>query len=66
MHILVMEQPQPGHSHSNIVFIARFNDIVVADGSAGLGDVINAAAVRPFYIIAKGEEGIAARDTPCN
>lgn len=57
----MMEQAQAGHGHGDIVFIARFDDIVVADGAAGLGDVVDAAAMGPFNVVAKGEEGIAAQ-----
>ena len=60
----MMEQAQAGHGHGDIVFIARFDDIVVADGAAGLGDVVDAAAMGPFNVVAKGEEGIAAQATP--
>ena len=41
----MMEQAQDGHSNGDVVFIARFDDIVVADGAAGLGDVVDAAAI---------------------
>lgn len=57
----MMEQAQAGHGHGDIVFIARFDDIVVADRAAGLGDVVDAAAMGPFNVVAKGEEGIAAQ-----
>lgn len=56
----MMEEAQAGHGHSNPILIARFDDIVVADRTAGLGDVIDAAAMSSFDVVAKGEESVAA------
>ena len=57
----MMEQAKTRHSHSNIVFITRFDNIIITDRAACLGNVIDAAAVSSFYVIAKGEEGITAK-----
>lgn len=57
----MMEEAQAGHDHSNSIFIARFDDIVIADRTAGLSDVIDAAAMSAFDVIAKGEESVAAK-----
>lgn len=56
-----MEQAQVGHGHGYAVFVAGFNDVVVTDGAAGLGDVVYAATMGPFNVVAKGEEGVAAQ-----
>ena len=50
----VMEQADVRHGHRHVVFVGRLDDIVVADGAAGLGDVVDAAAMGPFNIVAKG------------
>ena len=34
---------------------------LVADRAAGLGDIVDAAAMSPFDVVAKGEEGVAAK-----
>ena len=57
----MMEQAQAGHGHGDVVFIARFDDIVIADGAAGLGDVVDTAAMSPFDVVTKGEESITAQ-----
>ena len=57
----MMEQAQAGHGHGDVVFIARFDDIVIADGAAGLGDVVDTAAMSPFDVVTEGEESIAAQ-----
>ena len=57
---LMVEQPEPGKRHGNVVFIAGFNNIVVTDAAACLSDIFNAAALRAFDIIAKREECVAA------
>ena len=36
---LVMEQPHAGEGHDNAIFVALFNDQIVPDGAAGLGDI---------------------------
>ena len=56
----MMEEAQAGHRHGNSIFIARFDDIVVADRTAGLGNVVDAAAMSSFDVVAKGEESVAA------
>ena len=61
---LMMEEAQASHRHGNSIFIARFDDIVVADRTTGLSDVIDAAAMSSFDVVAKGEESVAAEATP--
>ena len=60
----MMEQPESRHGHGNVVFIAGLDDIIITDRTAGLGNIIHTAAVRPLNVIAKGEEGIAAQGYP--
>ena len=53
---LVVEQPRAGKRHGDPIFIADFDDVVVAHRPAGLCDVLHAAAVRPLHVVAEGEE----------
>ena len=52
----MVEQADAGEGHCHIVLVAGLNDIVVSDGTARLSDVLNAAAVRPFDVVAKGKK----------
>ena len=56
----MVEQTNAGEGHCHVIFVAGLNDIVVPDGAAGLSNVLNAAAVRPFDVIAEREKRIRA------
>ena len=56
-----MEQAQAGEGHSDAIFIAGFNNIVIADGATCLSNILHAAAMSTFDIVTKGEEGITAK-----
>ena len=56
----VMEQADVRHGHRHVVFVGRLDDIVVADGAAGLGDIGHAALVGALDVVAEREEGIGA------
>ena len=58
---LMMEQAQAGHGHGNSIFIARFDDIVVADRAAGLGDIVDAAAMSRSMLSPKGKKASLPR-----
>ena len=60
MKALVVEEAHVGESHGDVVFVAGHDDMVVAHGAAGLGDVLHAALVGALDVVAKGEEGVAA------
>lgn len=60
----VMEQADVRHGHRHVVLVGRLDDIVVADGAAGLGDVGHAALVGTLDVVAEGEESIRSRATP--
>ena len=47
-----------GNCH--IVFVCRFDHMVVPNGAAGFRHVLYAAAVGPFDVVTEWEEGIAA------
>ena len=49
-----------GKGHCHIVFVRRFDYMVITDGAAGFRYVLHAAAMGPFDVVAKGEEGVAA------
>ena len=56
----MMEQTHAGKRHGNAVFVAGFDNVVVPDGAARLGNEFHAAAVRALDVIPKGEERIRA------
>ena len=55
-----MEQTDACKRHRDAVFIACFDDMVVAHRTSCLSDVFHAALVRTFDVVAEGEEGIRA------
>ena len=56
--ILVMEEANSREGHGDVVLVARFDDMIVANRPTGLRHIANAAAMRPFNVVAKGEEGV--------
>ena len=56
----MMEQADAREGHGDVVFVAGFDDMVVAHRSAGLGHESYAAFVGTFDVVAKGEEGVRA------
>ena len=48
------------HGHGHVVFVGRLDDIVIADGTAGLGDIGHAALVGALDVVAEREEGVGA------
>ena len=59
-----MEQSNPGKCHDHIVLVGGGDHMVVTDGAAGLGDVLDPGFESPLHVVAKGEEGIAAQGDP--
>ncbi len=51
-----MEQPDAAECHCDAVLIAGVDDLLVADGAAGLDDGSNAGAAGPLDVVAEGEE----------
>ena len=58
---LMVEKADAGEAHDHVVGVAGCDDVVVADGAAGLCDVFDAAAVCALDIVAEGEEGVGAQ-----
>lgn len=56
----MVEQADAGEGHSDAVFIASGNDMVVAHAASGLCHILHAALVSTFDVVAEGEESIAA------
>ena len=59
-HCSMMEQPDMRHRHRNPILIARFNHVIVSNGSAALCDVGDTAAVRALDVVAEREERVRA------
>ena len=57
---LMVEQAHTSKGHSNAVFVAGHNDMVVTHGAASLGDILHTALVGTLNVVAEGEEGVAA------
>ena len=53
-----MEEANSREGHGDVVLVARFDDMIVANRPTGLRHIANAAAMRPFNVVAKGEEGV--------
>ena len=58
MGCLVVEQANASERHGNGVFVAGHDDMVVANRTASLGDILYAALVGALDIVAEGEEGV--------
>ena len=56
----MMKQSYPCECHSDTVFIAGLNHIVVSNRAAGLGNVFYSALMGALDVVAKRKEGIAA------
>ena len=57
----MMEQTYSSEGHSNAVFVAGHDDMVVANGAASLSDILHTALVGTLDVVAEGEEGIRAK-----
>ena len=54
-----MEQAQTGKGHGDTIFVAGFDNIVIANRTACLGNILHAAAMSAFNVVAEGEESVA-------
>ena len=57
----MVEQPDTGEGHDHAVLVGGFDDLVVPDGAAGLGDILHPRLSGPFHVVAEGEEGVRAQ-----
>ncbi len=56
----MVEQTDADERHSDAVFVACLDDIVVADGASCLCDVLHSTLVCALDVVAEGEESVAA------
>ena len=56
----MVEQTNAGECHGDAIFIARHDDMVVANRASSLCDILDATFVGTLNIVAEGEESIAA------
>ena len=56
-----MEQPQAAEGHGDAVLVAGVDDLLVADGAAGLHDSGHAGAAGALDVVTKGEESIRTK-----
>ena len=59
--ILVMEQAHAGQGHDNTVLVSLFDDQIIADGAAGLSDVLNAGSNTALDGVSEGDEGVGTQ-----
>ena len=57
----MVEQAHAGEGHDDAVLVALFDDQVIADGAAGLGDVLDTGSNAALDGVGEGEEGIGAQ-----
>ena len=60
----MMEQSHSGKGHDDTVAVALFDDQIVPNGAAGLGDVANAGGLGPLDVVREGEEGVGTQSHP--
>ena len=53
-----MEQPHSGEDHDHIVFVCSLDDVVVADGSAGLGNILDTGSSCALDVVTEWEESV--------
>ena len=56
----MVEKSDVGKCHGNVVLVSSLDNIVIADGTAGLGDEGNTALFGTLYIVTEWEESIGA------
>ena len=56
----MMEEADAREGHSNAVFVASHNDVIIADGATRLGDELHTTLMGTLNVVAEGEEGIGA------
>ena len=59
--ILMVEQSHAGEGHDDTVLVALFDDQVITDGAAGLGNVLDAGSHATLDGVGKGEECVGAQ-----
>ena len=58
---LVMEKTHACEGHRDAILVAGVDNMVVADGATGLGDVLHTALVGALDVVSEGEEGITTQ-----
>ena len=56
----MVEQSDSGKCHDHAVLVRRGDDLIVPDGTAGLGNVLNTGLPGPLHVVPEGEEGVGA------
>ena len=56
----MVEQTDAGEAHGDAVVVAGFDYVVISDGAARLGDVLDAGLEGALHVVAEGEEGVGA------
>ncbi len=56
--ILMVEQSYTSKGHSNTIFVASHDDMIIANGTASLGNKLDATLMGTLNVITEGEESI--------
>ena len=56
-----MEQPDAAECHGNAVLVAGVDDLLIADGAAGLDDGGHAGAAGALDVVTEGEESVRTK-----
>ena len=57
----MMEQTHAGEGHDDAVLVALLDDQIIADGAAGLGDVLDTGSHTALNGVGEGEECVGAQ-----
>ena len=57
----MVEESHAGEGHDHIVLVTLFDDQVIADGAARLGDVADTGSLGALDVVGEGEEGIGTQ-----
>ena len=60
----MVKQADMRKRHDYTILVARLDDIVITDGSAGLCDKFDPAFVCTLNVVAKGKESVRAQGNP--
>ena len=57
----MMEESHAGEGHDDTVLVALFDDQIIADGAAGLGDVLDTGSDTALDGVGEGEESVGTQ-----
>ena len=58
-----MEQAHAGECHDDAILVGSHNDMVIADGAAGLCNILHTALAGTLHVVTEGEASSANSGT---